>query len=301
MITTALDSNGKPIRITETEKGRDYFCPEPAGCVLRPVHASKRRSHFRHLRISNDCPDWANESQVHKQTKQEWFEFLKRQLSGCFVCTVALEATSESKRHQCPVKLSGTETHDPWYNSILWVCDRCSKPHVYDILDAGDSVSMEKWIFDRSCRPDITITDRAGNPKAVIEFRKSHSGKSREIADVRNVPWFEIEVLDGINSNVGLINESRQYWEDWLELGEKAKEAMRGIDLVLPGSTTFMPVFDDDGRLLDAYFTHKPNEDEENLTDYLPQPHRGHYLLAHRTNLGCESQQTPNPVAFETP
>ena len=291
MITTALDANGNPIRILDAEKGRDYFCPEPTGCVLRPVHASKRRPHFRHLRISNDCPDWANESQVHKQTKQEWFEFLNRQLSGCFVCTVVLEATSEIEPHRCPVKLRDIETHEPWYNTILWVCGRCSKPHIYDILDAGDSVSMEKWVFDRGCRPDITVTDSEGNPKAIIEFRKSSSGKSREVADTHNVPWFEIKILDGVNSNVGLINESRQYWEDWLDLDEKIKESMWLIDPVMPASTVFMPVFDDDGKLLDTYFTHKPNEDEENITDYLPQPHRGHYLLAHQSNLGCSSQQ----------
>ena len=149
---------------------------------------------------------------------------------------------------------------------------------------------MEKWIFDRSCRPDITVFDSDGNPKVIIEFRKSSSGKSREVAHSHNLSWFEIEVLDGVNSNVGLINESRQYWEDYLDLDEKMKDSMRRIDPVMPGSTVFMPVFDDDGKLLDTYFTHKPDENDVGLTSRLPQPHRGHYLLAHSSNLGCESQ-----------
>ena len=287
-ITRAWDANNRWVEVSAAVSGQDYSRPDHPGCILRPVHSTKRRSHFRHKGgQAPDCPEWTNESVEHEKIKTAWLEFLNRQLSGCMICVVDLECNP----HPCPVKSRDGESSDPWYKSILWVCGECSKPHVYEILGTGDSVFMEKWVLARSCRPDITVTDSEGNPKAFIEFRKSSSGQSREVANAHNIPWFEIEVLDGVNSNVGLINESRKYWEDWLDLDDKTKESMRRIDLVMAGSTVFMPVFDNEGRLLDTYFTHKPNEDEENITDYLPQPHRGHYLLAHQSNLGCSSQQ----------
>ncbi len=294
MITSARNADGKRVDISAAVSGQNYTHPDHPGCVLRPVHATKRQSHFRHKGQTRDCPEWTNESVEHEKIKTEWFNFLQHQLSGCFLSAFP----GERDPHPCPIQLQGTKVVEPWYDTILWICAQCSKPHVYDLLETDDSVRMEAWVFGRSCRPDITIFDGDANPKVFIEFRKSSSGKSREIADAHNIPWFEIEVLDGVNSNVGLINESRQYWEDWLDLDEKTKESVRRIDPVMPGSTVFMPVIDDDGKLLDTYFTHKSNEDEENLTDYLPQPHRGHYLLAHSSNLGCESQvpQDPQPV-----
>ena len=295
-ITRAWDANNGWVEVSAAVSGQDYSRPDHPGCILRPVHSEKRQSHFRHKGQSQDCPEWTNESAEHEKMKSQWFNFLERQLSGCTICVVDLERDS----HPCPVKSRDGEPSDPWYRTILWVCGRCSKPHVYEILEGGDSVFMEKWVFARSCRPDITVTDSEGKPKVFIEFRKSSSGKSREIADAHNIPWFEIEVLDGENSKVGLINESRRYWEDWLDLDDKTKESMRRIDLVMPGSTVFMPVFDDDGKLLDTYFTHKPNEDEDNLTDYLPQPHRGHFLLAHQSNLVCSSQQEPESLGALT-
>ncbi len=289
-ITRAQDADDQWVDVSDATPRQDYARPDHSGCILRPVHSKKRQSHFRHKGQSQDCPEWTNESVEHEKMKTAWFAFLSQQLSGCMICVVVLGRDY----HPCPVKSRDGEPSAPWYNTILWVCSKCSKPHTYDILGSGDSVSMEKWVLNRSCRPDITVTNSEGNPKAFIEFRKSSSGKSREIADTHNIPWFEIEVLDGINSNAGLINESRQYWEDWLELDEKTKEFMRQFDPVLPGSTVFMPVFDDEGKLLDTYFTHKPNYDDENLTDYLPQPHRGHYLLAQQSNLDCLSQQAPD-------
>ena len=227
--------------------------------------------------------------------KTEWFNFLNQQMNGCFVCVSFPDHIHDPDPHTCPVLKQDGEKHDPWFNTLLWVCRQCSKPHSFDVLKIDDSVKMEAWVLGRSCRPDITIFDSEGNPKAFIEFRKSSSGKSKTVANELDIAWFEIDVRDGENFDPSLINDTRRFWEDLIHLDENIKEALRRFDTTLPGSTEFMPVFDDDGKLQDAYFAHKPDQEDDSLTNYLPQPHIGHYLYAHRSNLGCNSQQPLAP------
>ena len=290
MITSAFDDDDKRVPIDRAIKGLDYYRRDDhPECVLRPVKPLKRQSHFRHKGRRPDCPDWQNESAEHERIKTDWFNFLEQQLSGCFVCVVSLDHVLDRDPHRCPTNISGKDSVNPWYDTILWVCDQCSKPHIYDLLQADDSVRTEEWAFGRSCRPDITITDASGIPKSFIEFRKSSSGKSREVADKRGIPWFEIDVFEGEDFGLELINDTRRYWESLDYISAESKDLMRRFDTVMPGSTEFTPVFDDEGNLLDTFFAQ--NTDDESLTKYLPQPHVGHYLFAHRSNLDCESQQ----------
>ena len=155
---------------------------------------------------------------------------------------------------------------------------------------------MEKWAFGRSCKPDITIVDANDVPKAFIEFRKTSSGKSREVAEARGISWFEIDVFRGDEFATELINDTRRFWDDFEDVDQWMKDVARRLESVPPGSIEFMPVFGKDGVLLDSFFVHKPDDQDTGLNALLPNPHIGHFLLANRSNLGCDSQSTLLPI-----
>ena len=231
---------------------------------------------------SSPCVNRENESQAHRQTKDRWLTFLARQLSGCFFCIIKPEVTHTS----CPSFAPGEPVRRR-YGKILWTCDSSQEPHVYDLLNGAHSVASEKFQFDRSIRPDITVLDKSNQPIAFIEFRKAHlSGRVEEVARARNIPLFVVDVLNDAATQAPIRNPQRM-WYDSVEMDEQSRHLARMTEGFTPKngySSTVSHVPGRDGRY--HTFVHEVG----NLSDSLPDPSTGEFLLAHWTTLGCSSQ-----------
>ena len=190
------------------------------------------------------------------------------------------------------------------FGEIVWVCDRCLRVHVWDLLaDNATTVLREKQAPGLSIRPDITILDGQDRPICFIEFHASHlSAESRRVAEQNGTPLFVVDVERTVEEfQIGLQNPQRGMWQaiasvDGNSLTDSQVEEYRRIDemeyrftesIGREGgvSTSFSPIVDDAGNLADVHFHaagHSPA---------LPMPSIGHYLMASWSNLGCDSQK----------
>ena len=176
------------------------------------------------------------------------------------------------------------------FGDISWVCRECLKPHVFELLGQATDVVLEKRL-PNGLQPDITVSGRAGRPIAFIEFKKTNvSDRVIEYAESEGIPLFVVDVLDGSSEQQSLHNRQRRWYDDVAEFDEESRQLFRWADS-FPG-TVFEPFYDSNGDLVDAFLNYS-DEDPEGVLSLLgiPSPRRGHFLFAHDSTLGCESQR----------
>ena len=303
-ITSALDAGGQVTRIEDASPGRFYSgaTPHHAECELYPVFRRRGKSSFSHRPRRGSCG--GGESDVHRETCANWLRFCQTQLSDCAMC--AFDGLSVREHSICPVEVwrDGRWTPAPtrrFYGLIVWTCEDCMKPHVWDLLDGAARVLSNRTIplMGSRVRPDLTVLDSSDRPLALVEFRKSHlSSAVRELADRKGIPLFVVDITESSDRfQLGLNNRRRfalRYLRPELSPDEEAiEEAMeRSMDMLSYDvgrtggvSSEFSRVQDDHGNLIDIGFR------ADGKTEALPEPSVGGFLVAHRSNLSCESQR----------
>lgn len=262
IITTALAKDGNPTPIEKARKGERYTgIAHHEDCLLFPVHRRERRSSFAHLPNRKDCRP-PGESDEHRQVKQAWSAYLRTL---------------------------------PFFGEIVWNCRQCSKPHTYDLLHGATEVVAEQRLGN-GLRPDLMVLGPAGEPTAFIEFRKSNlSGKIWRHACDAGVPLFVVDVLDGESEQPTLHNRQRRWYDDIPEFDEESRRIARMAESF--PATVFEPFHDSNGDLVGAFLTYSDKDPDQALSLIgMPSPRRGHFLFAHDSTLGCDSQrQDPMP------
>ncbi len=189
----------------------------------------------------------------------------------------------------------------PFFREIVWNCRQCSRPHTYDLLHGVTSVVVEQRLGN-GLRPDLTIVGADGQPIAFIEFRKSNlSSKMWRHARDADIPLFVVDVLDGESEQATLHNRQRRWYDDIPEFDEESRQMARLVE-DFP-ATVFEPFHDSNGDLVDAFLDYN-DDDSEGVLSLLgmPSPRRGHYLFAHDSTLGCDSQRLDRmPWLWPTP
>ena len=190
------------------------------------------------------------------------------------------------------------------FGEIVWVCDRCLRVHMWDLLTGiAARILRERQAPGLSVRSDITIVDEDDRPIAFIEFHATHlSAESREVADREGIPLFVVDVECTLDEfQMGIQNPRRGMWQAvsealGLEASESQAESYRWADEMTYSFTEsvareggvsggFCAVPHREGNLADVFFHaagHSPA---------LPMPSIGHYLLASWSSLTCESQR----------
>ncbi len=289
-ITTAIAHDGTTTRIEyATPKHRYHGLGHHKGCELYPVFRGEgRQSSFAHMPNRLSCLPPRGESYEHKQAKEQWLEFLEDRLSGCLF--YATQGRRSVPHLHDPYDSSMPKDPDPLRTEILWICGECQKPHTFDLLKKAYSAVSEKWQFERSVKPDITILNSRELPMVFIEFRKSHlSPKIEEVAETHGIPLFVVDIIDGTSMQGGLYNPQRRWpqrrWYDNIDMPAESKAFMRQSDSIrLPNSYScdFTSIFDDNGRPVD----HTLKIDGEPMFP-IPSPNFGHYLFATWSNIEC--------------
>ena len=307
-ILTAVDANGRLARIDDAVHGGRYLgvTQDHQDCELYPVFRSTKQSSFAHLPSQEHvAAHLRGQSAAHRRACSDWYDLLQKLLGDCGLCKfMGLEVDN----HVCPSRdIRGNLTLQgsaPMFGEIVWVCDKCLRVHVWDLL-SGDATSVlkEKQAPGLSIRPDITILNRENLPICFIEFHASHlSAESKKVAEQRGIPLFVVDVERTVEEfQMGLQNPLRGMWQavasiDGISLADSQVEEYRRMDEMEyrftestgregGASSSFTPILDDAGNLLDVLF-HGAGR-----SPALPMPSIGHYLMASWSNLGCDSQK----------
>ncbi len=178
----------------------------------------------------------------------------------------------------------------PFFGEITWNCGQCWKPHSYDLLYGAAAVVAERRL-ENGLRPDLAVLGPTGEPVAFLEFRKSNlSGKMWEYATKANIPLFVIDVLETESEQPTLHNRQRRWYDNIPEFDDESRQVARLAESF--PATVFEPFYDSDGNLVDAFLTYHDDDPNQVLSRIgMPKPRRGHYLFAHESTLGCESQR----------
>ena len=209
----------------------------------------------------------------------------------------------EEDDHLCPAtgpKGKVVDLGPPMYGEIVWVCERCLKVHVWDLIE-GDAAEVlrEKQAPGFAIRPDITILDQSEKPTAFIEFHASHlSDDVKDIACEAEIPLFVVDVERVPGAfKPGLQNPSRgmfraladvsglPYTEQQSMADEASYKFAEGVGEEGGISAAFAPIPDLDGNLADVHF-HAVGS-----SPALPSPSTGQYLIASWSSLNCDSQR----------
>ena len=307
-ILTALDADGQLVRIDGATPGERYMgaTQDHEDCELYPVFRSRKQSSFAHLPSQEHvAAHRRGQSAAHRRACTDWYDLLEKLLGDCGLCKLmGLEVDD----HPCPARdISGNLTLQegaPMFGEIAWVCDKCLRVHVWDLLaDNATTALRERQAPGLSIRPDITILNRENRPICFIEFHASHlSAESKKVAEQKCIPLFVVDVERTVEEfQMGLQNPLRGMWQavasvDGISLTDDQKEEYRHMDEMeyrftesvgreRGVSSSFSPIPDDTGNLADVHFHAVGN------SSALPMPSIGHYLMASWSNLGCDSQE----------
>ena len=307
-ILTALGGNGQLVRIDAAVPGGRYMgaTQDHEGCELYPVFRSTKQPSFAHLpRRGRVEGHRRGQSAVHRRACSDWHGLLQKLLGECGLCKLmGLEVDD----HCCPPRdIRGKLTLQegaPMFGDIVWVCDRCLRIHMWDLLSGGAAkVLREKQVPGLQIRPDITILDRHGCPISFIEFHASHlSAESKKVAEQKCIPLFVVDVERTAGDfQMGLQNPQRGMWQSVAEglpipLSESQLADYRRTDemdyrftesVAQEGgvSSAFSPIPDRVGNVADVFFN------AVGRSPALPMPSIGNYLVASWSNLDCDSQK----------
>ena len=267
IITSAIARDGLRIPIEKAETGERYTgIAHHRRCLLYPVHRRTRRSSFAHLPSRQDCRP-PGESEEHRQVKEAWHRFLWSEVTAAKFWSRA-----------------------PMFGDITWTCRECLKPHVFEPLAGAVDAVLEKRLAN-GLRPDITIIGPEGKPIVLIEFKKTNvSERVRQFAEESGTPLFVIDVLDGESEQATLDNRQRRWYDNIPDFDDESRQVARLAESF--PATVFEPFYDSDGNLVDAFLTYHDDDSDQVLSRIgMPKPRRGHYLFAHESTLGCESQR----------
>ena len=288
-ITSAYDpAQKKEIRIGDAVRGGRYMGSPGTyhqDCRLHPKFPARKQASFAHLPGEAYCPEGRGESSEHREAKFAWVKFFEDQLSGCAVCT--LNAPEVSLNHPCPAtNLRGEVVPaTPSYPGILWFCESCSQPHIYDLLRSADSAKSEWWTPGRTARIDIALLDKDERPTALIEIKRRHlSNRPFEYADKSGVPLFVLDVSLGENVQASLHDNQRQ--EKFLEMPDLSVSPPRRFDFVhysIDGIILACGT-DDEGRLNWRISYSDPLGGKYRA----PEPSIGPFILASKSTVSCE-------------
>lgn len=302
-ILTALDGKGQLVRIGDSEAGERYkgATPDHQDCELYPVLRSRKLSSYAHTpRTGRADAHRRGQSPAHREACSTWHHFLTRLLSDCSVCKLF---GLEENHDPCPAVNEKGEVVDlgpQMFGEIVWVCDECMKVHMWDLLDNDAAkVLRERQLPGFSVRPDITILDQDDRPLALIEFQASYlSDEVKDIADEESIPLFVVDVERVPEvSQMGLQNPRRgmlqasadangiTYTRKHARIDEMSYRLSEIVGQEGGVSAEFSPIPDRDGSLVDVHF-HAAGR-----SPALPSPSMGPYLVAHWSNLKCDSQK----------
>ena len=307
-ILTAFDAHGQLIRIHDADHGGRYLgaTQDHEDCELYPVFRSRKQSSFAHLPSQEHAAAHRRgQSAAHRRACSDWYDLLEKLLGDCGLCKLM---RLEADGHICPSRdIRGNLTLQegaPMFGEIVWVCDKCLRVHVWDLLaDNATTALRERQAPGLSIRPDITILNRDGRPICFIEFHASHlSAESKEVAKREGIPLFVVDVERTVEVfQMGLQNPLRGMWQavakvDGILVTDSQVEEYRRMDEMeyrftesvgREGgvSSSLTPILDDAGDLVDVLF-HAAGH-----SSALPMPSIGHYLMASWSNLGCDSQK----------
>ena len=251
-------------------------------CVLHPRFPKRKRSSFAHLPGEAYCP--GGESAEHREAKRRWLEFLEDQLSGCAIC--AMEGRNASPGHFCPpLTLSGEPPLViPSCHGILWFCESCNQPHLYQLLRDASSVKDEWWTPGRKARIDLALLDDDGEPTAFIEIKRKHlSERPFEYAAGNGIPLFVVDVSLGENAQPRLHNNRRRAS---VRLPDTSVFPPRRFDFLnyrLDGMRLSCGTDDEDG-----VEWHIEYEDPDAGNYRVPHPSIGPFVLASQASVSCE-------------
>ena len=302
-ITSGLDASGQITRIEDAAPGQFYTgaTPHHAECELYPVFRRRGKPSFSHRPMRGSCG--SGESDVHREACANWLRFCETQISGCAMCV--FEGLAVREHPICPVETwrDGRWIPAPvsrYYGLIFWTCGDCLKPHIWDLLEGAVRVVSNQIIPSASSRvrPDLTVLDSWDRPLAFVEFRKSHlSSAVQELAENEGVPLFVVDITASPDDfQLGLNHRRRGALQnlrpDLSPEDEAIEEAMeRSMDMLsydvgINGgvSSEFSQIQDHEGNLVDILFR------ADGKTGALPEPSMGGFLVAHQSNLSCESQ-----------
>ena len=254
-------------------------------CRLHPKFPKRKRQSFAHLPGEAYCPKGRGESSEHRKAKSAWLEFFQDQMSGCFVCT--MEGSKASPDHPCPTTIPSGEFFPgtPTCPGILWFCESCSQPHLYDLLRDTRSAKSEWWTPERTARIDIALLDKDDRPTALIEIKRKHlSNKPFEYANTFDVPLFVLDVSLGENVQASLHdNQRREKSFEWPDLSVSPP---RHFDFLSYSTNGIILVCgtDDEGRL-NWRISYKDPQAGNYPT---PQPSIGPFIHASKCTINCE-------------
>ena len=301
-IVTALNTEGKVIRINDAEPGGRYagVTQDHEDCEFYPRFPTGKRPSFAHM-PKREHPCGTGESSEHREIRQNWLRFFEKQLSGCLACVIS---GAQDDDHLCFIHFPSVggrvvptepENRRPFFGAIVWTCDLCLRPHTWDLLHGAARVISDQRVpsFVSRIRPDITILGEQDIPLAFVEFRKSHlSDQVEEIARDAGIPLFIVDIEDTMGTfQGGLHNPRRGMWEaagfasegyQWAdEVSFRMNESMAKDG---NAASHFCAIPDENGKYVDAVF-HAFGKSRA-----LPDPAMGNYLVASRSTLSCESQ-----------
>lgn len=306
-ILTARDADGQLVRIDDAIHGGRYTgaTQDHQDCELFPVFRSAKLDSFAHLPSQEHvAAHQRGQSAAHRRACSDWYDLLQKMLGDCGLCRLM---GIEVDDHICPsTDIRGKLTLQggaPFYGEIVWVCHRCLRVHMWDLLaDDATSVLREKQAPGLSVRPDITILDGSDRPICFVEFHASHlSAESKVVADRERIPLFVVDVERSVEQfQMGLHNPQRGMWKsvadqlgialndprlaDYRRADEIEYRSAEDVARERGVSSSFSPIPDGSGNLGDVFFSAAGH------TTALPMPSIGHYLVANWSNLGCESQ-----------
>ena len=288
-ITSAYDpAQKKDIRIDDAVRGgryRGFPGTYHQDCQLHPKFPARKQASFAHLPGEAYCPEGRGESSEHREAKFAWVKFFRDQLSGCFVCT--MEGSKASSDHPCPTTYPRGEVFPatPTCPGILWFCESCSQPHLYDLLRCAQSGTSEWWTPGRTARIDIALLDKDERPTALIEIKRRHlSNRPFEFADKTGVPLFVLDVSLGENVQADLHdNRHREKSFEWPDLSVSPPRHFDFLRYSLNGIYMACGT-DGQGRLNWRIYYEEPEAGNYPT----PQPSIGPFILASKSTVSCE-------------
>ena len=289
-ITSAIDParNNKEIRIADAVHGGRYKGSPGSNhqeCLLHPRFPKRRRPSFAHLPGEAYCPNGRGESSEHRKAKSAWMEFFQDQLSGCPICII--DGSKASPDHPCPAtNIRGAVlVGDPSCPGILWFCESCSQPHLYELFRGTQSVKSEWWTPGRTARIDLTLLDKDERPTALIEIKRKHlSDRPFEFAAKCDVPLFVLDVSLGENVQTTLHdNQHHDRSFEWPDLSVFPPRRFDFVSYSLNG-TNLACGTDGEGHL-----SWRISYTDPRAGNYrTPQPSIGPFILASESTVSCE-------------
>ena len=167
LITYALDENNNLTHIANASKMHSYICTE-CKCKLS-------------VRESKKTPEEKNYRRTH-------FAHLNHQDKRGFVCTPETVLHNQYKRALATYLNEQLSNQQPFY--LNWKCNKCNSESTYNILSDIQFIHLERRL--KNCKPDIVLSTKDNEIKAVIEIVVSHYPEKSVLDIYKNNKYFVV-------------------------------------------------------------------------------------------------------------